>query len=165
MCRHNNDFSYWFGGWVESSQRSWGVWKYPALGKGWWWSLLMHIRNKIKVQSEKERLGAVNHETAPRSHPRWWQVETSNNQIIWFYKGGNLYWGSEDFQVLLQVSIKQLAMLNFFYILDTIRFSLLFYQNLEFGFYKSHIYGLFTPVKNTLPNKYNWINTNNESNH
>ena len=64
-----------------------------------------------------------------RSHPRWWQVETSNNQIIRFYKGGNLYWGSEDFQVLLQVSIKQVAMLNFFYILDTIRFSLLFYQN------------------------------------
>ena len=26
---------------------------------------------------------------------------------------------------------------------------------LEFGFYKSHIYGLFTPVKNTSPNKYN----------
>ena len=25
---------------------------------------------------------------------------------------------------------------------------------LEFGFYKSHIYGLFTPVKNTSPNKY-----------
>ena len=28
-------------------------------------------------------------------------------------------------------------------------------SKLEFGFYKSHIYGLFTPVKNTFPNKYN----------
>ena len=36
---------------------------------------------------------------------------------------------------------------------------------LEFGFYESHINGLFTPVKNTFPNKYNWINTNNESSH
>ena len=27
-------------------------------------------------------------------------------------------------------------------------------SKLEFGFYKSHIYGLFTPVKNTFPNKY-----------
>ena len=36
---------------------------------------------------------------------------------------------------------------------------------LEFGFYKSHVYGLFSPVKNTFPNRYNWINTNNESNH
>ena len=35
-------------------------------------------------------------------------------------------------------------------------------SKLEFGFYKSRIYGLFTPVKNTFPNKYNWINTNNE---
>ena len=25
---------------------------------------------------------------------------------------------------------------------------------LEFGFYKSHIYGLFKPVKNTFPIKY-----------
>ena len=28
-------------------------------------------------------------------------------------------------------------------------------SKLEFGFYKSHIYGLFTLVKNTFPNKYN----------
>ena len=28
-------------------------------------------------------------------------------------------------------------------------------SKLEFGFYKSHIYGLFTPVKSTFPNKYN----------
>ena len=26
---------------------------------------------------------------------------------------------------------------------------------LEFGFYRSHIYGLFKPLKNTSPNKYN----------
>ena len=26
---------------------------------------------------------------------------------------------------------------------------------LKFGFYKGHIYGLFVPVKNTSPNKYN----------
>ena len=38
-----------------------------------------------------------------------------------------------------------------------------FLTKLEFGFYDSFIYGLFTPVKNNFPNKYNWINTNDGS--
>ena len=38
-------------------------------------------------------------------------------------------------------------------------------SKLELDFYKSHIYGLFTAVKNTFSNKYNLINTNNESSH
>ena len=38
-------------------------------------------------------------------------------------------------------------------------------KKLEIALYKSHIYGLFTLVKDTFPNKYNRINTNNESSH
>ena len=38
-------------------------------------------------------------------------------------------------------------------------------KKIEIAFYKSHIYGLFTLVKNTFPNKYNRTNTNNESSH
>ena len=36
-----------------------------------------------------------------------------------------------------------------------IYFSTFILSKLEFGFYKSYIYGLCTPVKNTFPNKYN----------
>ena len=52
ICRHNGDFSYWFARWVDGSWYSSGVWKYPALGKGWWWYLLIHVPYKIKVQGE-----------------------------------------------------------------------------------------------------------------
>ena len=47
----------------------------------------------------------------------------------------------------------------------TIIFTFFILTKLESDFYKSHIYGLFTPVKNTFPNKYNWINTNNGNSH
>ena len=47
----------------------------------------------------------------------------------------------------------------------TIIFTFFILTKLESDFFKSHIYGLFIPVKNTFPNKYNWINTNNGNSH
>ena len=80
MCHHNGDFLYWFAWWGESSWSLWGVWRYFALRKGCWSSILIHVYNKIRVQEERE--------------------------VLWMGGGGRMGWycGSEDFQVLLQVN-------------------------------------------------------------
>ena len=58
---------------------------------------------------------------------------------------------------------KQLFIYLFIYLSIYLFIFTFILSKLEFDLYKSHIYGLFTPVKNTFSNKYNLINTNNES--
>ena len=107
-----------------------------------------------------------------------------NSFHSWFLRLSSLLWtGSSLIEWMISqtkpLKIKPFLTFNFsitnicvaILLADRILFIYLFIyfafilSKLKFGFYKSHIYGLFAPVKNTFSNKYNWINTNNESNH